>query len=217
MIIIKKYIILLGILLTVSIISTLVIDKLAVDKQVVFIDAGHGGIDSGANYEEYREDEINLSIAFKLKEKLEFFGYEVIMSRTEDEDLATTEKYSKLSDIDARVNMVNESDADLMISIHCNFIKQDVWRGAQTFYANENSKKLAKSIQDNMVSMLGNTDRVHKKVDYIYLLNKIEIPGVVLESGFISNKEERELLGNTDYQDKIAEGLLVSVVDYFND
>ena len=87
------------------------------DKYVIFIDPGHGGLDGGCNFKDLVEKDINLKIGLKLKEKLIEEGYDVLMTRSADIHLCK-EKFSKKEDLLTRIDLINNSNADLFISIH---------------------------------------------------------------------------------------------------
>jgi len=124
----------------------------------------------------------------------------------------------KRTDLAHRIDVINSSKADLMISIHMNAMSDGRWRGAQTFYypKNPDNKQLAESIQNSLKAVLQNTKREAKGVTSLYLLRKIEIPGVIVECGFLSNAEEEKLLQSPIYQDQVAYAIYLGVLDYLN-
>ena len=89
------------------------------DKNIIFIDPGHGGLDGGCSFKDLVEKDINLKIALSLKEKLIEEGYEVLMTRSADIHLCK-DKFSKKEDLMTRIDLINNSNADLFISIHTN-------------------------------------------------------------------------------------------------
>ncbi len=176
------------------------------------IDAGHGGFDCGAiGYDGTYEKEINLSIAKQLKELFEKVSIGVIMTRDEDKSLSTTKK----GDLDARINMINNSDCSLFISIHSNTYPSEALYGAQTFFYNESDSALAKVIQDYFV-LTTNTKRFSKKLENIYLLERVNKRGCLVEVGFISNEHELALLKDYSYQYTVANAICMGVVDYLS-
>ena len=131
--------------------------SLPVTNKVIVIDAGHGKPDEGAESSNgTTEAETNLKIAIKLQNLLEQSGATVILTRSDENAIydldSKTLKQKKISDIHNRVKIGNESSADIFVSIHLNKIPQNQYYGWQTFYkdGNEQSMKLAKSIQSNL-------------------------------------------------------------------
>lgn len=197
--------------------------SIPIKNMVVIIDAGHGGIDSGAvGTAGTLEDEINLSIALKLRRLVEQAGGVALMVREEDMGLYDANKKSgrKLEDLQNRMKMFKDSNADIIISIHMNFFPQGQYYGAQTFYkdGNENSKKLAQYIQSELISVIdrGNT-RVIKPKNDVYVFKGNDLPGALVECGFLSNSEEERLLKEDHYQERVAWSIFSGMVKYFED
>lgn len=191
-----------------------------VSGKIILIDAGHGGVDAGASANGVLEKEINLSVAKKLKEQIETNGGTAVMTREEDcsTDDGTENGSWKVADLKKRKNMASEIGADIFISIHMNKFPQEKYKGAQVFYSsdNEESRILGEAIQKALPEILddGNT-RVAKKSDgSIFILKGVSIPSVVVECGFLSNKEEAELLKNEEYQNKVAYAIYSGLNNY---
>lgn len=203
--------------------STIQTVTLPVTGKVIVIDAGHGIPDEGAeSINGISEAKINLSIALKLQKLLEQSGATVILTRSDDNGIydidSKTLKEKKISDLKNRVKIGNESSADMFISIHLNKISDQKYYGWQTFYksSDENSIKLAKSIQNNLnKSIQKKNDRVPMKLDSIYIVKNVEIPITIVECGFLSNPEEEKELLNDEYQDRLAWGIYSGLMDYF--
>ncbi|KPC97862.1 Germination-specific N-acetylmuramoyl-L-alanine amidase precursor [Geobacillus sp. BCO2] len=144
------------------------------------------------------------------------------MTRETDRDLASssTRGYSrrKTEDLLERTAFVNRSNADLFISIHLNAIPSPRWRGAQTFYYGSfiENERLARFIQAELRRNLENTHRLAKMIDTVYLLKHAKIPGALVEVGFLSNPDERELLVSDHYQTKLAASIYKGVLRYFS-
>jgi N-acetylmuramoyl-L-alanine amidase len=187
----------------------------------IMIDPGHGGVDGGAGDITALEKDIALSVSKKLREHLNGQGAVVLMTREEDTDLARKEteriRTRKTEDLQARSRLINESGADLFISVHLNAIPTENWRGAQTFYAVHlpENKKLAASIQRELTVNLENTDRTPAEIGHVYILKEANIPGALIEIGFLSNQEERRLLLNEEYQEKTAASVSRGILRYF--
>lgn len=114
--------------------------------------------------------------------------------------------------------MIKESNCDLFISIHLNSSNNESYKGSQVFYTNNNSNNeiISKSLQDSLKSNLKNTHRNHLLIKNIYLLDNLYQPGCLVEVGFLSNKEERELLLTKDYQNKLVLSIVEGINNYFN-
>lgn len=186
--------------------------------KVIYLDAGHGGKDPGAYYKDIYEEDINLSITQKLKYELEKLGAIVYMTREDDYDLSSPNAYlRKKSDLSNRANMINLSNADIYLSIHLNSSINENWKGAQVFYddVNEQNKEIAEIIQKQFNKKL-NSKRNVKEISELYMYKNVNIPGVLLELGFISNTYERGLLITDNYQNKVVDVICSSILDIFN-
>ena len=194
----------------------------------IVIDAGHGGIDGGASSGEIVEKDVTLAIAKKVERQLKRLGAEVVMTRTTDGDVieehAPNEEFGTLrerkkQDIFLRSDLVDTNKPDIFLTIHANAIPEEKWRGAQVFYHKDghaNSELLAKSIQTSIKEGLKNTDREALAIKQIYLLKKAQSPAVLVETGFLSNNEEKALLASDDYQEKMAAAISKGVEDFVN-
>ncbi|MBN8210821.1 N-acetylmuramoyl-L-alanine amidase CwlD [Bacillus sp. NTK071] len=193
---------------------------LPLSGQIIVIDPGHGGPDGGAVGNNVVEKDIALKVSLKLRDYLQEAGALVIMTRETDTDLASenTKGLSnrKSEDLRERVRLVNDSSNDLFISIHLNAIPSSKWSGAQTFYnpTNEQSQALSRFIQSEIKRNLENTNRLAKNLDSVYLLKQAEIPGALVEVGFLSNPTERELLNTEAYQNKVAASIYQGIIRY---
>lgn len=192
-------------------------------SMVVVIDAGHGGNDPGASGRSgVSEKNINLQIALKLRRLVEQGGGTAIMIREDDRGLYTEGKdrigTKKSEDLKNRHMIINNSGADAFVSIHLNSFPQSQYYGAQTFYqqGDEKSKVLAEFVQQELRDILGRgNDRVVKSTNDVYLLRNNNLPGVLVECGFLSNAEEEKLLQDEHYQEKIAWSIFTGVMKYF--
>ena len=185
--------------------------------KVIYIDPGHGGKDPGAIYNDIYESDINLKISLQLKETLEKEGAVVYLTRYDDYDLAVKNAINrKRSDLSRRANLINNSKASLYISIHLNSISSSNWNGAQVFYvdANEENEKLASILQKNLTKEL-KTKRKYKKIYNQYMYRRINVPGVLLEAGFLSNPNDRYNLQNVNHQKKLSVVIKNSIIEFF--
>jgi N-acetylmuramoyl-L-alanine amidase len=192
--------------------------------KTIAIDAGHGGPDGGAESRDgVAEKNLNLAIAKYLRDYLQQAGALVVMTREEDKDLARPETKGlsnrKTEDLHARAELITKHNAQLYVSIHMNSIPSSRWRGAQTFYStlHPDSKVFALLIQDELRKNLGNTDRVAKTIETEpYLLKTLQIPGALVEAGFLSNPEEAALLNDPNYQKKVAASIYQAILRYYS-
>lgn len=197
--------------------------SLPIKDMVVFIDAGHGGRDNGAlGITDIEEDNINLKIALKLRRLIEQAGGVALMIREDDTGLYTEGKRTgrKQEDLRNRMKLFSESEADITLSIHMNSFPENQYYGAQTFYkdGDAKSKKLAQYLQTELLSVLdrGNNRTIKPKSD-IYLFKGNNIPGALVECGFLSNAEEERLLTQDHYQERVAWSIFSGIVKYFED
>ena len=139
-------------------------------------------------------------------------GYNTVMIRSEDKLIYSgnpdTVRGRKVSDLNNRLEIANSFPDAIFISIHQNYFTQSKYSGAQVFYSpnNENSKRLAESIQESIVSLIqpDNKRKIKKSGSDIFLLDRIGIPAVMVECGFMSNPSEALLLKDDQYQKKTA-------------
>lgn len=196
--------------------------KMEEDKITIVIDPGHGGRDPGkVGINNALEKDINLSIAFKLKSLLELNDIKVIMTREEDIGLySESDSNKKNADLNARVDLIQKNEADLAISIHQNSFTQEDVKGAQVFYYSKSlqGKKLAEMIQAQLKKTIddGNHRKAKSNNNY-YMLTKTQCPLVIVECGYMSNQKEADLLMNDDYQEKMAWGIHLAILQFIND
>lgn len=190
----------------------------------VVIDAGHGSPDGGAvGANGTEEKDLNLKVSLKLQEILESRGVKVIMTRSDDtsicDDNAETLHEKKVSDMKKRLGIINNSKADLFLSIHMNSHTSSKPSGLRVFYPRNHpeSKDVANKIQ-NSISKLTKTQShaVKTASDTLYLMKNPTPPGVLIECGFISNPEEEKLLNDDKYQSKIAFAVADAIKELYN-
>jgi N-acetylmuramoyl-L-alanine amidase len=181
----------------------------------IVVDAGHGGMDGGTSIGSVLESDLALEITLKLKEVLERKGYKVTLTR-EDKNALCEGKFIKRVDMNKRVDIINNSNADLALSIHLNNYSDSQYRGAQVFYCDtiKENENLALTIQNTLTNKLNNTKRKIVKRDNIYLLNRIIIPACIIECGFMSNYNEFTLLKTDEYQYRLVDSITEGVEQY---
>lgn len=197
--------------------------NLPLSGKIIILDAGHGGPDGGANVQSVLEKEIALKVTLKIRDFLQEQGALVIMTREDDGDLADENtkgiRNRKREDLQNRVKMINNSEADLFLSIHLNAIPSGRWKGAQTFYTRryEENEQVAKFIQAEIRRNLENTDREARPIENVYLMRNAQKPGALVEIGFLSNPEDRGNLLKETYQEKIAASVYKGILRYLTE
>ena len=185
---------------------------------IIYIDPGHGGLDPGAIYMNIKEAPINLEISEKLEEALTKKGAIVYMTRYGDYDLSLPNASNhKRSDLNQRIKLINESNCSLFLSIHLNADISESWYGAQVFYDDINSENaiLAEFLQNEFSKSLKSKRKI-KEIGDLYLYRKVEKPGVLVEVGFLSNANERYLLRQDSYQEKLVDTIVTGVINYLD-
>ena len=188
-------------------------------KPAVIIDAGHGGADGGAvGINGEIEKDINLAIALKLRRLFNISDFQVILTRDTDILLNTDGvKKRKASDLANRVKVANNNPHAIFVSIHMNQFPGEKYSGLQVFFSADNldSANLADLIRTNNREYLQpNNNREIKKGRDMFVLENIKNIGVLIECGFLSNREEAALLATDDYQNKLAKIIFASVVEF---
>ena len=185
--------------------------------RVIYLDPGHGGKDPGAMYKDIKESDINLEITLELEKELSKMGAIVYLTRDGDYDLSTSEYNRKRNDLSRKAALINNSDAELYLTIHLNSVNSSTWYGAQVFYDDINSKnvEIANIMQEELKRTL-KTNRKYKEIKDIYLNRHVKVPGVLIEAGFLSNPNERYLLQNENYQKKLAKSIANATVKCFD-
>lgn len=195
-------------------------------KPQIIIDAGHGGFDGGAVAGDGTvEKDINLEIATTLSHFLKLDGYNVIMTRESDvsTDDVETDKISarKKSDLKNRLELMEDYEDAIFVSIHLNKFTTSSAKGAQIFYSPriEKSKLLGEEIRKSVVGLLQpENTRVNKQAtSSTYILYNATIPCVLVECGFLSNNSELELLKQEDYQNKMAFSIYCGITNFFKE
>lgn len=186
--------------------------------RVIYLDAGHGGLDVGAIKGNVYEKDLNLKIVKKIAYKLGGKGAIVYLTRDGDYDLANKNVLNrKRSDLTKRAKLINESKADMYLSIHLNSTIQSNWRGLQIFYTTKNKKneEIAK-FMNKFIQKRMSTVREVKKDNSYYMYKQIKVPGILIEAGFISNPSDLYLLKQDSYQNRLALIITDGIVEYFS-
>lgn len=204
-----------------SITVTTMTDDAVSLRPTIVVDAGHGEFDGGAVAPDgTTEKELNLLIAKPLAMMLNYCGFDVIMTRTDDTALhtddCTTVREKKVSDMAARLALFEQ--ADLNVSIHQNMFGVNKYHGAQVFFSENHplSKELGSCIREEVYRLLQpeNTRELKTGSRDIYLLYRATTPTVLVECGFLSNAEELAQLKDEAYQRQFAFAVACGVTRY---
>lgn len=189
-------------------------ENVQTQKEVVVIDAGHGGDDPGkVGINNALEKDINLQIAEKVKRHLEKNGIEVVMTREDD-----VMEETKLEDMKKRVELINKTKPAIAVSIHQNSYPDSSVKGAQVFYytGSEISKEAASLMQEELRKIDSENTRQIKDNNNFYMLKKTEVPTIIVECGFLSNVGEAEKLVSDEYQEQMAEAICSGIMTWLS-
>lgn len=177
---------------------------------LVVIDPGHGGNDDGCVRDGVAEKEINLQLALLLAEKLQDMGIDAVLTREDNETYLSLEE---------RVQFAEDQDGDVLVSIHQNSYgeKDNSVEGIETWYSetNQNSRQLARLVNMGAVDKTGARERELVVGWDLYVIREAPMPSCLIETGFLTNKKEREAICDSAYQDKVAEGIAWGIRYYF--
>jgi len=179
----------------------------AKEKPFIILDPGHGGKDEGARLRTFEEKKLTLRTSYLTKKHLENLGYRVILTRARDVFLP----------LKTRVTLANRRSPALFVSIHYNSASATAAKGIEVYYygaaaqkRKTSSKNLATSILNQMIKETGANSRGVKRGNF-QVIRETSMPSVLVEAGFITNSEERVLLGSQVYLDKLAKGIAYGV------
>ena len=187
---------------------------------VIVIDAGHGGEDGGASGFGLTEKDLNLAIAKKLQAVLQSLGMKAVMTRDTDVLLYDAPKNKKMQDLRSRVRMAEEAGDAVFISIHQNKFPVEKYTGCQVYYSSGDARSriFAGMIQSTVKLHLQpeNTRSIKEAGSNIYVLDKLKIPAVLIECGFLSNRAEAEKLKSNEYQMQLVSAVAAALVGYLS-
>ena len=197
-----------------NIVATVKTQESYAGSNVVVLDAGHGGTDSGAHREGIQEKNVVLPITLRAGAILQSRGFQVIYTRTDDSTV----------ELDARSQIANQHSAALFVSVHANANVKSEPNGTETyFYApldkpdlfqqRMERERLATLLQQEVVGRLHRADRGVKEANFS-VLRKTSMPSALVETAFISNAEERGLLNQDYFQQQAAEGIAEGIIKY---
>lgn len=179
------------------------------DATPIVIDPGHGGVDGGTNVPGLLEKDVVLDVALRTKQYLERYQIPVVLTRTADTALGGTfDRGHERRDLNYRLQVANHCRAALMLSLHVNHTQSTTQRGMIVFYQPTRAGRDAASVFDDILRrwpLHGRKEGPLVRKDFAVL--KTKAPAVLVEMGFISNSEDRELLADPAYREKVAQAL----------
>ena len=203
-----------------SVVNTPVVSDVAlsnVKNKIITIDPGHGGSDSGAvGHNGYTEKEGAFAISQKVASILNRSGAKVVMTRDSDVDVYGPNASAR-NELQARVDVGNNANSDIFVSIHCNAFVNPAANGTQTFYygSSYQGQRLAQSIQEKMIEANGLRDRGISTCNF-YVVKHSYMPAVLIETAFITNYDEEALLSDDEWQTTMAKAIAEGINEYFS-
>ena len=203
-----------------SVVNTPVASDVAlsnVKNKIITIDPGHGGSDSGAvGPNGYTEKEGTFAISQKVASILNQSGAKVVMTRDSDVDVYGPNASAR-NELQARVDVGNNANSDIFVSIHCNAFVNPAANGTQTFYygSSYQGQRLAQSIQEKMIEANGLRDRGISSCNF-YVVKHSYMPAVLIETAFITNYDEEALLSDDEWQTTMAKAIAEGINEYFS-
>lgn len=176
-------------------------------KQLLDIDAGHGGTDPGAiGVTGKKEKDFALTMALKIEERLKSDKKVTpVLTRSNDTFVELKE----------RVKIAKKQKVDGFISIHANSTgKVGSATGTETLYTREESKPLANIIHKHLIAATGLADR-GVKYQNIHVTRETNMPAILLEVGFINHPEDEKKLFDPAFQDRVADAIVAGIYEYF--
>ncbi|WP_068619596.1 N-acetylmuramoyl-L-alanine amidase family protein [Paenibacillus tuaregi] len=194
----------------------------AFPEPIILIDAGHGGIDGGTSFKEILEKDINLDISRKLYLILKAKGYRAVLNRSEDYALSDDNHWLKsrsrhMRDLAQRKALSDELTTSIVVSVHVNWGRNNAKRGPVVLHQNEGRSALLASAIQNALDPLYNTRTWPMLGKPFYLLNHVAYPAVIVETGYLSNAQDRAMLTRSKGQMEIAKAIAAGIMDYFTE
>jgi N-acetylmuramoyl-L-alanine amidase len=182
-------------------------------KFTVVIDAGHGGDDAGAVSGSMKEKDIALSMALLIKSLSNNPNINIVLTRSTDE----------LQPIKEKTIFSEQAKADLFVSLHVNQAASPDSSGITTYISAKNKSnfqqnvRLATLIVNNLTSVYKTDNTIRQRERQgVWILDNNKCPAALIECGYITNKNDRAFIGNSENQKKMAEKILTSIEEYFS-
>lgn len=173
----------------------------------IVLDAGHGGKDDGTSAMGSKEKEINLGVEKKIAVLLEGCGAEIIETRPDDAFIS----------LQGRVDIANKSSADVFVSVHCNYYEDDEsMNGFQCFYGGGSvyGEELAKDITA-AIEGAGICGTKNARPENYFVVCNTTMPSVLMELGYMSNRNECIKLLDDQFQEQMAESIVRGIIDWY--
>jgi N-acetylmuramoyl-L-alanine amidase len=196
--------------------------------KIVAIDPGHGGVDPGTVDFGLQEKDVTLAIALALKPMLEGAGAKTVYTRTSDKSVAPPGSTER-TELQARCDLANSAGANIFISIHANESGNPGYSGVTTYYGSASgyyygatrtqdqvtaSAQLAQLVDRDVAAATGETDQGVDDAPF-YVLGYTNMPSILVETGFLSNRNEASELTSGSFQQRVATGIFQGVADFF--
>lgn len=190
----------------------------------IVVDAGHGGIDGGVTGKKtgVKESDLNLQIAYRVKDVLQDKGFEVVLTRkTEGGLYGVATKGFKRRDMEARKSIIQQEKPSYVLSLHQNFYPSKTSRGAQVFFNPQSPthQAFATCIQTELNKLYAKENvkaRKESKGEF-YMLNCAEVPSALIECGFLSNEKDEKLLLSATWQTQLANAIATGVIRFLSE
>lgn len=191
--------------------------KRALPNADVLIDAGHGGIDGGTQWNEVLEKDINLEISRKLYLLLRSKGIKVILNRTGDYALSDDNRWNvsrsrHKRDLSQRRGLADEIGASILVSIHVNWSRNG--SGPLVIHQDEGRSSLLAGFIQNSLNLQQGKRRLHRVADQFYLLKRVKVPSVIVETAFLNDPHDRAMLTSIPGQNRIAAAIANGIISY---
>ncbi len=186
--------------------------------RTIVVDPGHGGIDAGTDYGRYYEKDINLTVSRVLRAQLTREGARVITTRDRDTDLShlyPEGSTRQRRDLAARVQIARTHNAEVLISLHCNWSWKTYHRGPIVYYqvGREDSRLLAEAVQQELNKVQEGIRKIPRPAEF-YILRESPMTAIIIEMGFLSNPTDRRLLNQPEYLKKLARAIIEGLETY---
>lgn len=175
----------------------------AANFRTVIIDPGHGGRDKGGQWGLVYEKHLALDTSVRLEKHLRAKGYRTVMTRRSDYFITLPQ----------RVAIANRHRNAIFVSVHYNYTWKQHVSGIETFYHGSDSRRLAQYVQQGMLRRTRAVDRGAKFARY-YVIRHSKIPAILVEGGFVSNRQERERCKSGWYREAVARGIADGIERY---
>lgn len=194
--------------------------KRALPTADVIIDAGHGGIDSGTHWNDVLEKDINLAVSRKLYLLLRSHGFKVILNRTGDYALSDDNRWHVTRsrhrrDLSQRRGLSDEIGATVFVSIHVNWSKRSK-RGPLVIHQAEGRSAMLASFIQNSLNQQQNRHRLPQVANKFYLLNRVQVPSVIVETAFLNDPGDRAMLTSVPGQNRLAAAIANGIIGYLS-